>query len=241
MSSTALLQYWSLWVSIAATVGTLVAAGVTAWMAVRTAQMASATNDMAQTVRDELDLMKSEAAQRADAAVRLLSFGLACRDPGQMTIGVDLYNGGPSDAYDLRCFGWYGLSGAVAGEKSEPLFIGRGDQQNVELNLWFYRGGEWIGQPSEEPEHFAQAVTDSPKDFKLLVTWRDQRDRQWAFIRALAGAAGKAATQTDLIAWPSDGGRGELLAAHDPLVTAMVSEPRMDELLAEVGNRLRNM
>lgn len=103
------IAYYSYWVNFAVAAGTIIAAGVTAWMAWRTADMAKATRALAASARDELKFMKDEADRMTTSDLRTyLSQAPLNSGPNGCSVDarvvVRLENLGPSNAHEITCF-----------------------------------------------------------------------------------------------------------------------------------------
>jgi hypothetical protein len=222
------VEYWAMWASIAAAAGTLVAAGVTAWMAIQTAQTAKATADMARVAREETAFLRAEADERAKACVRVLEV----RANTDKQLGVSgwfsVLNVGPSRAYGLSWRAWYefgshpGEFGSGKPENDDLLCIERGQKHPVDLRLALPEGtrDKWLPhrETEDDPEWRRQLrnTSNSPKAMWLIVTWLDAEDCAWAHLVYLEGRSGTEAFEVKR-RWPEGTDRGVRLSREDPL------------------------
>lgn len=241
------IQYWAMWASLAAALGTLIAAGVTAWMAVRTAQMATATANMADAARDELQFMRTEADEQTKANVRVPEVRANVGNQFDVCGWFSALNVGPSRAYRVRWWGWYEFAGhpGVMGHgmllDDDPVRIDK-DQQRREsfmLALPAAATDSWLPRTSVVNDaallRERKRIVESAKEMWLFVTWMDEADRAWAHLALLVGQPNSEAFAIRK-RWPSDSDRGVRLGHDDPLATPEILAP--SALLEEVRRRL---
>ncbi len=186
------------------------AAQKTAEMAEATKEMADATQGAATLASEQLQFMMEEADHAATASVGVdITWDSAASE--KVMVGLHLSNAGPGTARDLKFHAW------LATDEHHS---------NLAYSSWtcpmLARDERLDGALTFEGQNFRD-VSRGRAHLELLVTWRDEKRRPWAWIVRAKYFVSLGKDNAWFTYYPKEY-CGEQLSADDPLV-----DPRSDQ------------